>query len=234
LRCAPSEVVHFGGCRWFQWSRPPSGCDRLVIDRKASSQLIADLICDDNDAAGPPLDEALCRIVTAFDRVRVERQGIDPPWPRSLLQQYILNDRASGAIVSVATSSTEMEMIEFAVVDKGGVFVVYPSPTDREKWKAVTSRLAEILGCQVNTSFLTLRITVETDDLLIADERKVFEIIQSCIYRHDLGSIQGNESSYLGLTVDLWTPDTDRARKHLDHALAGIPNELTVEYEIVP
>lgn len=193
----------------------------------------ADLICDDNDAGGPPLDEALCRIVTAFGRVRVERQGIDPPWPRTLLQEHILGCRASGAIVSVATSSTETEMIEFAVVDQQGAFVIYASPTDREKWKAVTSRLAEILGCEVNTSFLTLRITIGTCNLLIDDERKVFEIIRSCIYGHDLGSIGRHESSYRGLTVDLSAPDTDTARQCLENALAGIASKLTVEYEIL-
>jgi hypothetical protein len=164
----------------------------------------------------------------------VERQGTDPPWPRSLLQQYILSGRTSGAIVAVAASSTQPEMLEFAVVDEEGVFVVYTSPADRDKWESVTSRLAEILGCQVHTSSLVLRIRVGTDNVLIDDERKVFEIIQSCIYEHNLGSIEEYESSYLGLTVDLFTSDTDAAREQVEKALVGVAHKLTVEYEVVP
>jgi hypothetical protein len=49
-----------------------------------------------------------------------------------------------------------------------------------------------------------------------------------------LGSIEEYESSYLGLTVDLFTSDTDAAREQVEKALVGVAHKLTVEYEVVP
>lgn len=114
----------------------------------------------DPDEQHLPLDEAIRRIAPAFGRVQVDRargdarirENYDSMVARRTPELILQSQSAlfgAAAWVSVADDDLPAEWLEFLLLDHVDVWVEYRSEADRERFRPVVLKIADLLGYQV-------------------------------------------------------------------------------------